>query len=325
MFAYAGDRNIMIMYRFISGFGVSASVTLLMSHLIAHSPNDRRKIYLGWYQALFVLGSSLGYWLAGEITSVPYFINLLNSLDYRNIFTIQALWNILHAIFIFLVIGKDKVYLKPSKTDKKPNIIDGFRAISKLDKNLLIFLISLALISLGMINVSKFIEVYMNDIGLLPKDIGDFVGLTGIVSLIATIVLVPIVVKMKKDFPIMLIIQAISAIIIFIVFRQNNVMIALYTGFMLFVVLKAVFSPLEQHYISTHANDKNLGTVMGVRQSFFAIGLVAGPLLGGYLYKLKPLYAFDLSAITFVLGFIGILIVGKRIKNGKTTKQNLDD
>ncbi|AIO19481.1 putative 3-hydroxyphenylpropionic transporter MhpT [Candidatus Izimaplasma bacterium HR1] len=324
MFAFANDRNIMILYRFISGFGVSASITLIMSHLIEHSPLDRRKIYLGWYQALFVLGSSAGYWFAGQLVSVDFLISLLNTNDYRNIFLIQAIANVVHACYIFILIGKSKKVAKEDRA-KKPNIIEGFKAISKLNKNLVVFMISLTFISLGTITISKFIEVYMNDTGLSPKNIGDFVGLTGIISLIATIVLVPFVARLKKDFPIMIIIQALSAIIIFIVFRQEDIMIALYTGFMLYVVLKAIYTPLEQHYISTHANDNNLGTVMGVRQSFFAVGLVAGPLLGGWLYKVKPLYAFDFSAAMLVLGFILILIVGRNIRINGNTSKNLEE
>ncbi len=60
---------------------------------------------------------------------------------------------------------------------------------------------------------------------------------------------------------------------------------------------------------------------MGVRQSFFAIGLVAGPLLGGWLYKAKPLHAFDFSAAMLVIGLVLILIVGRNIRmNGKKDK-----
>ena len=320
MFAFAIDRNIMILYRFISGFGVSASVTLIMSHLISHSPLDRRKIYLGWYQALFVLGSSAGYWLSGQLASADFLINLFHTNDYRNIFLIQALLNVIHASYIFVLLGKSEKVSKDER-NKKPNIIEGFKSITKLDKNLVLFMISLTFISLGTITVSKFIEVYMNDTGLTPVNIGNFVGLTGVISLIATIVIVPFVSRLKKDFPIMIIIQALCAIIIFIVFRQEDIMIALYTGFMLYVVLKAIYTPLEQHYISSHASEGNLGTVMGVRQSFFAIGLVAGPLLGGWLYKAKPLYAFDFSAAMLVIGLVLILIVGRNIRmNGKKDK-----
>ena len=325
MFAYVGDKNIMILFRFMSGFGVSASITLILSHLIEHSPLDRRKIYLGWFQALFVLGSSAGYFIAGVISTNPFFIELLHTNDYRIIFAIQALWNVFHALYIFIMLGKDKPHVKNNiEKTKKPNIIEAFKSIKKLNKNLLIFLISLTLISLGTINISKFIEVYMNDINLSPADIGNFVGLTGIVSLVATITLVPFVARLKKDFPIMLIIQAFSAVIIFVVFRQENIMIALYSGFMIYVVFKALFSPLEQHYISSHASEGKLGTIMGVRQSFFSIGLVAGPLLGGWLYEISPSYVFDFSALMFILGFVLILIVGKRIKKEDNEKLNLD-
>jgi len=325
MFAYIGDKNVMILFRFMSGFGVSASITLILSHLIEHSPLDRRKIYLGWYQALFVLGSSAGYFIAGVISTNPFFIELLHTNDYRIIFAIQALWNVFHAFYIFIFLGKEKPRVKTENTKpKKPSIIEGFKSIKKLNKNLLLFLISLTLISLGTINISKFIEVYMNDIDLSPADIGNFVGLTGIVSLVATVILVPVVARLKKDFPIMLIIQALSALIIFFVFRQESIMLALYSGFMIYIVLKAIFSPLEQHYISSHASEGKLGTIMGVRQSFFSIGLVAGPLLGGWLYEIAPQYVFDFSAIMFILGFVLILIVGKRIKNENDRKQNLD-
>ena len=325
LFAYVSNQYWMILFRFISGFGVSASITLLMSHLIENSQEDRRKMFLGWYQALFVLGSSLGYWLSGELTSKPFFIELLNTTDYRNIFLIQAVWNVFHACYIFFMIGKDRVIVSVIDSDivekpKKLGLLAGFKAVRKLDTNLIIFLISLSLISLGMINVSKFIEVYMDDINLLPSDIGDFVGLTGIVSLIATIVLVPIVARMKKDFKIMILIQLLSAVIIFLVFRQENIMLALYTGFMLYIVLKALYSPLEQHYIASHAPTGKYGSIMGVRQSFFAIGMVVGPLVGGILYDLKPIYAFDFSGIMFVIGFVLLVIIGKRIRK---TEQNI--
>lgn len=323
MFAFSMDKNIMILWRFMSGFGVSASITLIMSHLIAHSPIEKRKMLLGWYQALFVLGSSFGYWLGGQLTSQTFYIDLFGSTDYRYVFLIQALFNVVHATYIFFMIGKTRSNQVEQK-NKKISIIEGFKSVSNLPGNLIVFFISLTFISLGTITVSKFIEVFMNDSGLSPTDIGNFVGATGIVSLLATLILVPLVAKLNKDFPFMLIIQALSAVIIFIVFRQSDIMIALYTGFMLYVVLKAIYTPLEQNYIASHASNDNLGTVMGIRQSFYSIGLVAGPLLGGWLYKANPQYAFDFSAIMLLLGFILILIVGRNIRMNGNIKKNLE-
>lgn len=317
-FAFVGDQNVMIFFRFLSGFGVSASVTLILSHLIEHSDNEHRTVFLGWYQALFVLGSSVGYFIGGMLPEWAFFVDYLHTDNLRNIFLIQAVLNLVHATYIFFLIGKDK-RVKPTK-ERKLNPFSGFAGIRKLDRNLILFLISLTLISLGAINVTKFIEVYMNEVGYSTSDIGNFVGATGFVSLFATIALVPIVARLKRDFTFMTLIQIISAIIIFFVFRSSQLLLTLYTFFMLYIILKAIYSPLEQHYISSHAKNGQYGTIMGVRQAFFSIGMVIGPLLGGFLYEIRPLLVFDVSALMFVIGFVLLLIVGRNIKQTPLAK-----
>lgn len=310
-FAFVGDKNWMILFRFLSGFGVSASITLIMSHLIEYSPEKYRTVHLGLYQGLFVLGASVGYWIGGNLPEMTWFVETLHMDNLRNIFFLQAIVNVIHAIYIFFLIGKDtQVHEKSTWT----NPLQGFLDIKKLDKNLIIFLLSLALISLGAINVSKFLEFYMDKVELDTSDIGNFVGLTGVVSIIATFILVPIVTRFKRDFTFMTVIQLISAILIFIIFRSNQFLLMLYTLFMLYVVLKAVYTPLEQHYISSHAKPGEYGKIMGVRQSFFSIGLVIGPLMGGFLYDINPQIVFDVSALMFILGFILLLIVGRNIR-----------
>ncbi len=184
-----------------------------------------------------------------------------------------------------------------------------------MNKNLIIFLISLTFISIGMINLSKFIDVYFMELGYDQSELGTFVFWTGIVSLLTSIFIVPLVVKFNKEMTIMIWIQVISSIIIFFVFRGNNILLLLYTIFMIYVILKAIYAPLEQNYISTHAHEGNYGTIMGVRQSFFAVGMVIGPLIGGFLYDIEPLYVFDFSILMFISGFILLLTVRKRLRN----------
>jgi DHA1 family multidrug resistance protein-like MFS transporter len=314
LFGYGTDKNIMIIYRFMSGFGVSASITLLMSHLIEHSPKNMRKMYLGWSQGLMILGSSLGYFIGGRLSVDAFFIAQFHTDEYRNIFLLQGIVTSVLACFVFFVIKENKQEVIEKKTEKR-NIFKSFTDIKLLNIDLLLFLVSLTFISLGAIVVSKFIEVYMSDSGLNPSDIGEFVGATGIVSLITMIVVVPFIVKIKNDFKVMIAIQLLSAITIFFVFRQADIVVALYTGFMFYVVLKTVYAPLEQHYIAGFAEGEKYGSILGVRQSFYAVGLVIGPLIGGILYNVVPLYAFDFSVSMFLIGFILLLIVGKRLKN----------
>ncbi len=313
MFGYSGNEYVMVFFRFLSGFGVAASVTLLLSHLICLAPKEKRTKYIAWSVAMFTVGSSIGYYLGGTLSTNQFFVDLLGTDDLRRIFLLQAVLNIFHAINMYIQIRQVK---EPINGEKKVSLIQGFLDIKKMNKNLIIFLISLTFISIGMINISKFIDVYFKELGYNPNELGTFVFWTGIVSLLTSIFIVPLVVKFKKELTIMIWIQVLSSIIVFFVFRGNEVLLLLYTFFMLYVVLKAVYAPLEQNYISTYGHDGKYGTIMGVRQSFFAVGMVIGPLIGGFLYDIKPLYVFDFSVLMFILGFVLLLTVRKRLRNG---------
>ncbi len=312
MFGYSGNQYVMVLFRFISGFGVAASVTLLLSHLIALAPKEERTKYIAWSVAVFTVGSSIGYYTGGLLSTNQFFVDWLGTDDLKRIFLIQAVLNVFHAINMYIHI-KD---VKETPSDvKRPSLIQGFLDIKKMHKNLVIFLISLTFISIGMINISKFIDVYFKELGYNPNELGTFVFWTGIVSLLTSVFIVPLIVKFKHELTIMIWIQIVNSIIIFFVFRGNNVLLLLYTLFMIYIILKAVYSPLEQNYISTFAHDGKYGTIMGVRQSFFAIGMVIGPLIGGFLYNIKPLYVFDFSILMFILGLGLLLAVRKRLRN----------
>ena len=139
---------------------------------------------------------------------------------------------------------------------------------------------------------------------------------TSVVSIITTVVLIRFFIRLKKDMLVMILINLFSAIIIAIVFRLDNIMFGLYSLFMIYVGLKAIYSPFEISFISSHAKPGELSKIMGIRQFFFAIGFVIGPLVGGFLYDLKPIYVFNLSTILFMIAFVIIIIIGRRI-NGK--------
>lgn len=313
MFGNVGNQYWMVFFRFVSGFGVAASAALLISILICESGHGNRTKFIGWSVAAFTVGSSIGYYIGGALGEFKVFTDLLEPNLYGNIFLIQAIANTVLAGYMFIGLGKIKTDYSV-KIDKKPSILQGFKDIRLLDKTLVIFLLSLTFISIGMINISKFIDKFLIDLGYTTSELGTFVFFTGIVSLFASVIIVPLVAKFKRDMTIMIYIQVFSALIVYFVFRSNEIMLILYTIFMIYVVLKAVYGPLEQNYISSHASEGKYGTIMGVRQAFFAVGLVIGPLIGGFLYDIEPIYVFDFSIIMFVLGGILLLLVKGRIQ-----------
>jgi len=295
-FAFVENASWMIFFRLLSGFGVSAAITLLLTHLICNSSKTTKARNIAYSAALVGVGGSISYKIGGALGG--YIIN--------EVFYIQAGLNILFGLLIFFTLKEKTV----ERLDvKKPTIIDGFKNIRKLNSTLLVFLLSLTLISTGAIIISKFLEVYIIAQGYSSKDLGDFVFYTGMVALFTNLVIVPLVIKLKKNMAVMIVIQFLSAVVIFSVFRSNDIIKSLYSLFMIYMVFKAMFTPLEQGYISNQADETNYSTIMGIRQLFFSIGMVIGPLIAGYIYDYDKLLVFDFSVLMFLLGAVLLFIV----------------
>lgn len=310
-FGFSNNMYLMSVFRFLSGFGVAASITLMMSHIIEHSTDENRSRHLAWYAAVYLAGSSSGYYLGGLFTENSFLVQLLHTNELSNIFLIQAVINVFHALSMYFMIRADDER-KTANNRKSP--IEQLKEVRTLDPLLLAFLVSLLLISLGAINLTKYIEVFMSYSGFSPYQIGIFVLATGGVSLFANVVITPLLAKLKINLALMVWIQFLSAIIILVVFRLPNVVIALYTLYMGYIILKAVYAPLEQSFIASFASPGSYGKIMGVRQSFFSIGMVIGPLIGGVIYNYNKLLVFDVSALMFFLGFILLLLIGRQMK-----------
>ena len=246
-------------------------------------------------------------------------INLFNIDSYRKIFLIQAILNGLYAIYIYYFF---KESTKDVQTVKKTNIFKSLKEVTQIRPSLLFFLISLTFMTIGATNLGKYIDVYFDELGYDPLKLGTFVFMTGIVSVLTSVFIVPYFSRVKKQIVAIAITQTISAAIVFYVFRASNFLLAVYTVYMIYVIFKAIYQPLEQNYISLHAKEGKFGRVMGVRQSFLSIGMVIGPLLGGFLYEKSSLLLFDSSAITFLIGvlLLGVVYVLEKNTNNKLKK-----
>ncbi len=304
-FGYSGNQYVMVFFRILSGLGVVSSITLFTSHLIEITDKKDRTRFLAYVGAAVTLGASLGYYLGGFLSTNLFMRDLFNITNNKEIFLIQAVLNILY-IGLVMLLFKDRKCAMP--TNKKTNAFESFKFIKQIDFKLVLFLIALAFITMGAINLNKFIDVYFNDLNFDTLELGTFKMVTGLVSLVTSIFLVPLFARIRKQIGLMIGIQVLASIIVFYTFRSSTFLLTVYTFYMIYIITKAVFTPLEQNYISSHAKEGEFGKIMGIRQSFLSIGMVIGPLVGGILYEYKPLWLFDSSAIAFLIGF-GILVV----------------
>jgi DHA1 family multidrug resistance protein-like MFS transporter len=319
-FGYSNNQYLMVFFRLMSGFGVVASITLLTTHLIEMTDKAERAKYLALIAAAVTLGASLGYYLGGFIAENSFTQDLFNITNKREIFLLQSLLNIVYIGFIVIAF-KERECKFPRQ--KKVGLFKSFGSIGKIDYRLLLFLIALVFISIGQININKFIDVYFFDQGYDSLELGTFKMVIGGVALLTSIFLVPIFARIRKQIGLMIIIQILSAIIVFYTFRSSDFIKVAYSVFMIYILLKAVFTPLEQNYISLHAKEGEYGRTMGTRQSFISIGFVIGPLVGGFLYEKNPQLLFDASAASFIIGFAILTIISFLNKRDSKASETL--
>ncbi len=318
-FGYSGNQYVMIFFRFLSGIGVVASITLFTSQLIEITDLKDRARFLAYIAAAVTLGASIGYFFGGFIAENSFTQNLFNITNKKEIFLIQSVLNLFYIGLVVLLFHDRKC---PLPTKNKISIFDSFKSIKNIEFKLFIFLIALAFITMGSINLNKFIDVYFNDQGLDSLQLGTFKMVTGYVTLGTSILLVPLFAKFRKQIGFMIILQILSAIIVFYTFRANDFVRTAYSIYLIYILIKAVFTPLEQNYISKHVKDGEYGKIMGIRQSFISIGMVVGPLLGGFLYERSQLLLFDSSAFAFLIGFLLLIVVIILDKKDRKVSEN---
>jgi DHA1 family multidrug resistance protein-like MFS transporter len=299
-FATFENPYVMTFFRFVSGFGVSAAATLILAIAIGITSGPERVKVLSITAAMMALGATFGYQIGGQLGR--FFIG--------EIFYIQAVLNTLYALVVYFV-------LKVPKTLKNGQAMSFQRQVRtafKLPKPLLMFLVGLSLATIAATNISKYLDVYVIDAGYTTSQLGNFVFVTGIVGLLTNLFVVPYLTRFNQNIRIMRYLQLLSAIIIVVTFQFTALRVALYTIFMLYVVMKSTFEPLEKHHISLNADDTTYASLMGVRQMFFSIGMVLGPLLSGFIYEVNPVFVFYFSALMFVCAFLLITASAKSSK-----------
>jgi len=305
-FGYVGEAGWMVAFRLIGGLGVVSAITIFTAILVEQTQAKDRAKWLAYVAASSTLGASLGYYIGGFLVTNTAAITFFGTDNLSRVFLIQAISNVLYTMLIIFLLGDVNVRLT---FQQKPSMIEGIKSISKIDKRLLIFFISVTLMNMASTNLSKYIDIYFIDLGYSESDLGTYVMITGFVSLAASILLVRLFSRMKKQLLLIAVIHIISAGIVFYVFRAQPFITMMYTIYMLYVIFRAIYVPLEQSYIAKEAKEGSYGSIMGLRQSFVSLGMVLGPLLGGFLYEASPIWLFDFNGILFLLGVILLFFI----------------
>lgn len=262
---------------------------------------ERNKM-LSYAVSLYLLGMSFAYIVGGVLTD-------LLAPNFYIVFYLQAILLALFSVFIYI----SKIDLVD--TDHHMTRVyfwNVFRQAFKLHW-VPIYTITLTFfISFSHQNVKRFLDYYVIDSGYSPSELGLVVGLSGLIGLLSNLYIAPFFLKRMHNFRFLQLQFVFAPIFLYLMTQANNLMFGLYTFYMGYTIMLAIYEPTA---ISFMSNNKAIsqGVLVGVRQSIVGLGTTLGFIIGGILYGHEKLYVFYLAIGFYIIVFLGfsVLIVLK--------------
>ena len=289
-FAYFSNEYSILIARFFAGFFYAAIITSLLAYLQEDSDFKNKRTLISIFLALNVLGASLGYLIGGLLGNVF-------EENVKIVIYIQMLFSVgLSLLTIFLDTKGNK------EVKEKKNVFKQISQIRFLSKPLILLLIITALINLAQTNFSKYLDLYITDLGFKSSDLGSFVFVTGLVTIVVTLLIVPTILRRFNPIWMMVVSTFIGGLFTFLTFSldQSSILIWLYSLYLVYVAAKAIYDPALVNHLADY-KEVSAGMLMGLRQSALSLGAIVGPLIAGFLYGYIGVYLF--------YGLAGILIL----------------
>lgn len=289
-FAYFSNEYLILIARFFAGFFYAAIITSLLAYLQEDRDFKNIRTLISIFLALNVLGASLGYLIGGLLGNVF-------EENVKIVIYIQMLFSLgLSILTVFLDTQGNK------EVKEKKNVFKQIGQIRFLSKPLILLLIITALINLAQTNFSKYLDLYITDLAFKSSDLGSFVFVTGLVTIVVTLIIVPTILRRFNPIWVMVVSTFIGGLFTFLTFSLNQslILIWLYSLYLVYVAAKAIYDPALVNHLADY-KEVSVGMLMGLRQSALSLGAIVGPLIAGFLYGYIGVYLF--------YGLAGILIL----------------
>lgn len=296
-FAYSNNEILMVLSRFFSGVGAVASTIVLSALIVSQSEKRNVAFNLSLFAATSIIGSSLGYYVGGGLSELIH-LSYFDSFIY--VFVFQSIFTIVFLVVSYMLLKSFEFNLNEPKT-----FLSELKSLSSMPRYQWYFFLAILSVTMSSMFLSRYVDVLFNEEGFSPNVLGIYVLITGIVSVLTLIFFVPKILKYKPVLS-LIILLLISAISIFITFSMDQFLFSMYTFYMINVIARTAFQPIEHTYISNFGVD--YGKLMGLRQFFISVGMVLGPLLLGIVYDQFGMIAFYMSGVLLMFGLLFIYL-----------------
>ena len=264
-----------------AGLSVAFVFPIMISYVVKVTSTKERSTALALVAGSQLLFVSVGYFVGGQLSLL---------FDAHTIFFLQTgvLWSV---AVISLILDNVKVILAKAPKLSLQIPLRGFYMIA------MYFLVS------AVVNtVIRYFDVYFIDQGYDASQLGQFVLLTGILSVSTNFVILPVLVKYVKDYRLLQISILIISVSLILTFQViTPFIVAIFTTHLLFMMTRSIYDPLHNSYISKLS--KYQGQMIGMSESAKMLGMFIGPIVGGYLYAVTPTLLFLVAAIVGLIAF----------------------
>lgn len=282
---------LILIARILAGVG-SANISVAQAYIADISLAHERTKKLGLIGAAFGLGFIVGPLLGGVVSS---------NFSIQAVFLVPAILSLINTILIFLILPESKTSLQKHIKIELFNLRVTKEVLKPKNMAFLLILFFFINLSLSLI-IGVFSLLGQDRFGWNAAQNGYFFGLIGIASFITQGFLVRLMLK-KIDETQMIKLGLIAFGISIAVMGLSpwawlTILTGLITPFGVSLLMVNT-----QSLISLESKPEEQGIVMGVAQSFAALGRVFGPLIGG------TIAFYSLSLPFLVSGVVAILIL----------------
>lgn len=152
---------------------------------------------------------------------------------------------------------------------------------------------------------------------LTTQTISAIFTLYGVVGLLSQIFILPRLNKLLGENKALKFTFLLSAINFFAFFLVKDflifLLISVFMGFS-----NSVINPLVQTILSKATDEKSQGSIQGINASYFSIGLILGPIIGGTLASFSVPLPFLLGSLLF----LGCLVLSFKIPSSLHNKEH---
>ena len=284
LFGSVDNIVLLVLARFGAGLSVAFVFPIMISYVVKITNKEERSVALAMLTASQLLFVSVGYFIGGQLDR--FFVP-------QTIFYLQAA-SLIGVAFISLILPNVKV------------VVDRTLSLqfAKVPRHGLYVIAMFFLISAVTMTVIRYFDVYFIDLGYSAAQLGQYVLLTGFLSVFTNLVILPNLLKRITDIRLIQVVVLLISITLFLTFGGlQPFIVALFTSQLLFNMVRSMYDPLHNNYISRLSDYQ--GQVIGMSESAKMMGMFLGPILGGYVYAISPnalfLSAASIGAVAFVL------------------------